>query len=60
MDREFTLEELDKICRIANHTLSFFREKYLSLFLTNYRDFGRKRISFELAHLLIKNAITKL
>jgi hypothetical protein len=50
-----------QIVRDFNHLLNAYREKYHSLFLSNYReskDIARKRISFELvyqivAHLLI-------
>jgi len=39
-----------------NHLLSAYREKYHSLFLTNYReskDIARKRISFELVYQIV-------
>ena len=37
-----------------NNLLTEKRVEYNSLFLTNYRDFGRKRISFDLVYKLIK------
>lgn len=57
LDKEFNEEQLSKIAEVANERLNFYRKKYGSLFLTNYRDFGRKRISFELAYLFIRHAI---
>jgi len=43
-----------------NSELSGARDKYLSLFLTNYRDKDRKRISFEFAYKLINKIYAKI
>jgi len=43
----------------SNKILNEYREKYDSLFLTNYRDNNRKRISFTLVYTLINYSIIK-
>lgn len=42
-----------------NQYLNDKRSQHHSLFLTNYRDFGRKRISFDLAYKIIKHLLKK-
>lgn len=42
-----------QIIQIFNKEISRLREKYLSLFLTNYRDNDRKRISFDFVYKFI-------
>lgn len=42
----------EKIVERFNKELNFFREEYLELSLTNYRDFNRKRIGFDFAYKL--------
>jgi len=42
-----------KIIIIFNKKLTYLRKKYNSLFLTNFRDNDRKRISFEFCYKLI-------
>jgi hypothetical protein len=37
----------------CNDFLNFYRNKYNSLFLTNFREFNRKRISFDLVYQII-------
>lgn len=56
----FNEEEQKQIVQKANDILNSYREKYNNLFLTNYRDFGRKRLSFRLAEIFLKNAIFEL
>lgn len=36
------------------------RMKYRSLFLTNYRQDGRKRVSFELVYTIVRNILSRL
>ena len=48
-----SLEDQVKIIPIFNNLLNDVREKYKSLFLTNFREENRKRISFELCYKLI-------
>ncbi len=45
--------EQEKIIELFNSELNKIRENYLSLFLTNFRDNDRKRISFDFAYKLI-------
>jgi hypothetical protein len=59
-DKEFSEDEEKQIIEISNKTLNEFREKYNSLFLTNFRDYGRKRISFEIAYNILRNSIYKI
>jgi hypothetical protein len=42
-----------EIINIFNKQINEMRQKYSSLFLTNYRDNGRKRISFDFVYKLI-------
>lgn len=57
LSKSFTLHQQKKIVDIFNSNLNYFRDKYNSLFLPNYRDKYRKRIPFKLAYHLISNAI---
>lgn len=48
------------LCDIFNNILNDYRDKYHSLFLTNYRESNtvcRKRISFDLAYSLVKHIL---
>lgn len=47
---EITIDEQIELMKIFNKELNQGRSKYLSLFLTNFRDNNRKRISFDLAY----------
>jgi len=49
-------ERQEQIVHDFNHLLNAYREKYHSLFLSNYReskDIARKRISFELVYQIV-------
>lgn len=48
-----TIKSQLKLIELFNRELNFIRKKYSSLFLTNFRDNNRKRISFEFAYKLI-------
>jgi hypothetical protein len=48
-----SIQEQTHIIEKFNQTLEVLRKKYHSLFLTNFRDNNRKRISFELCYKLI-------
>jgi len=50
---KISIVEQKKIINIFNQEINQMRNKYLSLFLTNYRDNNRKRISFEFAYKFI-------
>jgi hypothetical protein len=65
LNKKYTEEQELEICDIFNEVLSIYREKYNSLFLTNFRNstssYSRKRISFDVAYKLISWIIeTKL
>ena len=48
--KEVPINEQMELMKKFNSKLSVNREKYLSFFLTNFRDNNRKRISFDLAY----------
>jgi len=54
-------EKQKKLIKLCNEYLEFNRDKYYSLFLTNYREtkgnFMRKRISFDLVYNIVLNVI---
>lgn len=47
------IKQQEKLIELFNQTIADLRQKTLSLFMTNYRDKDRKRISFEFAYKLI-------
>ena len=63
MDKVYTEEQEIKICNEFNMILESNREKYNSMFLTNFRNstssYARKRISFDVAYKLISYIIKK-
>lgn len=63
MNKKYTEEEEIKICNEFNKLLEINREKYNSLFLTNFRNsttsYARKRISFDIAYKIISYIIKK-
>ena len=48
--KEVSINEQIELMKKFNNELSVNREKYLSFFLTNFRDNNRKRISFDLVY----------
>lgn len=44
------IKEQEKLILLFNKELNKMREEYLSLFLTNFRDNDRKRVSFDFAY----------
>lgn len=48
--QEVPIEEQIELISLFNKELAANREKYLSFFLTNFRDNNRKRISFDLVY----------
>ena len=48
--QEIPVEEQEKLMQEFNQELSRNRKKYFSFFLTNFRDNGRKRISFDFVY----------
>lgn len=62
-NKDFSLEQQQFIVNTFNKKLNEYREKYNSLFLTNYRNststLARKRIGFKLAYSIISNIISE-
>ena len=54
-----SVEQQKKLIIDFNKYMNEKRTQYHSLFLTNYRDFGRKRISFDLTYRIIKHILKK-
>lgn len=62
--KKISIPEQEKIILLFNKEINRLRDNYLSLFLTNYRDNDRKRISFDFVYkfinyLYIKNLFNK-
>lgn len=57
---ELTQDEEKFIIKKFNNTLLNYREKYNSLFMSSYREFSRKRLSFNLIYIWLKNIINEL
>ena len=58
-----TLEQQEELVKIFNHKIEYYRDKYHSLFIPNYREssslYARKRMGFTLAYNLIKAILEK-
>ncbi len=54
-DRQIELEQQQKIIDLFNEEINKQRENHLSLFLTNFRDNDRKRISFDFVYKFINH-----
>lgn len=52
-NRPVSIPEQEKIIELFNKEINDLRHRYLSLFLTNYRDNNRKRISFDFVYKFI-------
>lgn len=52
-ENKISISEQEKIIEIFNKKINEMRNKYSSLFLTNYRDNDRKRISFDFVYKFI-------
>lgn len=59
-DIELSEEEQIKISNEFNNILNVKRQEYWSLFLPQFREFGRKRIPFDLAYALVSNIIKEM
>ena len=55
---KLTIAQQRDICKLCNKFLNSQRKKYNSLFLTNYREGKRKRISFKLAYDICNYVLT--
>ena len=60
LNREFNNDQQNKIVEEFNTLLSDLRKKTYSLVLTSYREFDRKRLTFEEAYLILHQAIHNL
>lgn len=58
--KELSLPNQIKIADLFNCKLNTLREMYDSLFLSNFRDGWRKRISFSLTYQILKDCLTEL
>lgn len=54
-DKPLKVSEQNKIIELFNREINKLRETYLSLFLTNYRDKDRKRVSFDFVYKFINH-----
>lgn len=52
---ELDIKTQEKLVNEFNKRLNYYRNKYNSLFLTNYRDYSRKRIDFKLTTRILSN-----
>jgi len=59
-NRKITIKEQKKIIDDFNKLLNSYRDKYKSMFLTNYRDFGRKRIGFDMVYNMVEYLMEQL
>lgn len=61
LDRDYNEEDQLRICTEFNRLIEYYRDKYNSLFLSNYRNstslYARKRISFYTAYKIISYII---
>jgi len=64
MDKNYTIDQQVIICDKFNDLIEMYREKYNSMFLTNFRNstssYARKRISFDVAYKLISYVVKDL
>ena len=64
INKQMTIEQQRKLVEKSNAYISVQREKYNSLFLTNYREsnltIARKRISFDLAFKICNHILNNL
>ncbi|OGI86018.1 hypothetical protein A3A01_01885 [Candidatus Nomurabacteria bacterium RIFCSPLOWO2_01_FULL_39_17] len=50
LDKNISITKQTELIKKFNTILNETRERYFSLFLTNFRDNGRKRISFDFSY----------
>jgi len=60
INKSFTLEEQSELVNRMNVFIKIQRKKYNSLFLSNYRESNRKRISFSLAFKICNYIMTTM
>jgi len=61
LNKDLTIKQQESLCQKFNEIIEFFREKYNSIFLTNFREstksYSRKRIDFKDAYKLIEKIL---
>jgi hypothetical protein len=58
--RTLTKEQQEKLCEQFNEFIDQKRDETWSLFLPQYREYGRKRIPFELAYTILSHLIKRI
>lgn len=59
-DKQFDLEQETNICKLFNDTLNNLRKRTSSLVLTSYREYSRKRLSFEEVYIMMNHVISHM
>ena len=59
-DKQFNLEQETNICKLFNDMLNNLRKRTSSLVLTSYREYSRKRLSFEEVYIIMNHAISHM
>lgn len=59
-NKKIVIKYQNYIINKFNEKLNKYRLKYHSLFMSSYREFDRKRISFELIYIILENIICKM
>ena len=59
-NKKFVIKYQKIIIEKFNEKLNKYRKNFHSLFMTSYREFDRKRISFDLIYILLENITNKL
>lgn len=59
-DKIYTIEEQYKIVDLFNQKLNKIRDKTHSLIFSSYREFSRKRLTFNEAFIILSNVLNKL
>lgn len=59
-NKKFVIKYQKVIIEKFNEKLNKYRKMFHSLFMTSYREFDRKRISFDLIYILLENIANKL
>ena len=59
-NRRITLKSQKYIIKKFNEKIEKYRKIYHSLFMSSYREFDRKRISFDLVFTILRNIINKM
>lgn len=58
-NKQFTIEQEKQFCKLFNEYIEKLRNETYSLIMTSYREYSRKRLSFEEVYTLMKYVIFK-